>query len=49
MTGLHDALGDYLGLRRSLGFSLQRDAKLLASSSLTYSSRERAPSPWPTR
>jgi hypothetical protein len=30
MTGLRDALGDYLDLRRSLGFSLKRDAKLLA-------------------
>jgi integrase len=30
MTALRSALADYLDLRRSLGFSLQRDAKLLA-------------------
>jgi integrase len=30
MTGLRGALGDYLALRRSFGFSLERDAKLLA-------------------
>src|SRR5213075_1064529 len=30
MTALRTALVDYLDLRRSLGFSLQRDAKLLA-------------------
>lgn len=30
MTGLVAALADYLALRRSLGFSLKRDAKLLA-------------------
>jgi integrase/recombinase XerD len=30
MTGLSTRLADYLELRRSLGFSLQRDAKLLA-------------------
>jgi integrase/recombinase XerD len=30
MTGLRAALADYVSLRRGLGFSLQRDAKLLA-------------------
>ncbi|MGH3773675.1 MAG: tyrosine-type recombinase/integrase [Pseudonocardiaceae bacterium] len=29
MTGLPEALADYLDLRRSLGFTLERDAKLL--------------------
>jgi hypothetical protein len=29
MTGLRPALVGYLGLRRSLGFKLARDAKLL--------------------
>jgi integrase/recombinase XerD len=35
MTNLRSALADYLTLRRSLGFSLKRDAKLLAQF-LTY-------------
>jgi hypothetical protein len=29
MSGLREALAGYLDLRRSLGFTLERDAKLL--------------------
>ncbi|MEJ7744380.1 MAG: tyrosine-type recombinase/integrase [Nocardioidaceae bacterium] len=40
MTGLQTALADYLALRRSLGFSLARDAKLLAQFIVYLEQRE---------
>ena len=41
MTARREALADYLDLRHSLGFSLKRDAKLLAQF-LTYLDEQRS-------
>ena len=42
MSGLRDALGDYLSLRRSLGFKLERSGRLLADF-VSFAERADAP------